>query len=296
MGKSDAVRMTIEVELEVEVTDPDLLETAALQRIDAAEFVLDEGDAGEAKAAEQAAVRDGGATEALLALIDPFDLIPAGVGLEVIGAVCGAGPTAVAAEPDFESLFKVCSCGEKAGCDRCTGFQLTPPTAEALWQAAQLLADRGYDDIERNGDDRVARTEDWVLFDEYPVVTYGQDAVWRRQAARSFDDLADDLAAGNWPQPTCPGEELALHLMLEYAQLAAEDLPAAERDAHPDDFDWVAAAAAFTPDTEILGLFDDQPDDVDDQQKQQLGSYRPEAWFVPFNEVPGRDGRRPFRR
>jgi hypothetical protein len=31
--------------------------------------------------------------------------------------------------------------------------------------------------------------------------------VWRRQAARSFDDLTADLAAGQWPHPTCfPGK------------------------------------------------------------------------------------------
>jgi len=38
-----------------------------------------------------------------------------------------------------------------------------------------------------------------------------QDAVWRRQAARACDDLTDDIAAGRWPRPTCPGEEMALH-------------------------------------------------------------------------------------
>jgi hypothetical protein len=82
----------------------------------------------------------------------------------------------------------------------------------------QILADQAYDDINDHGDDPVVDEDDWNLFGDYPRVTWRQNAVWRRQAARCFDDLTDDLDAGEWPQVTCPGEEMAVHLILQAFQ------------------------------------------------------------------------------
>ena len=78
-----------------------------------------------------------------------------------------------------------------------------------------VCADSAYDNVvERHGDDPVRSTGDWAVFDEYPRIASTQNAVWRRQAARAFDDLASDLNAGYWPRPTCIGEEMALHHVL----------------------------------------------------------------------------------
>ncbi|MFC5236008.1 hypothetical protein [Pseudonocardia zijingensis] len=309
MTDEDAVRVRLEVELDVEVLDLALLQSAALKRIDATEFAVDEGDDAEAlKEQERNEVRSGGPGAALLALVDPFDLIPNGVGAEARGSVCGVlSDGRPGGGPDFDALFEVCTCGDEDSCDRCAGFQLTPPTANVLWSAAQVLADWGFDDVEANGDESVTSTKDWALFDEYPVITYGQDAVWRRQAARCFDDLAGDLERGEWPRPTCPGEEMAVHLMLKYAEsmledgLWTEDGMRSESPVHDDDFDWVMAGEVFVQDTDILSLFDETLDGIDDPESElnqqiRMGDYRPSAWFVPFNNMPRRDGRRPFRR
>ncbi|MEU7038260.1 hypothetical protein ABZ958_31945 [Streptomyces sp. NPDC046237] len=41
--------------------------------------------------------------------------------------------------------------------------------------------------------------------------------------ARAFDDLAGHLAKGNWPNPTCTAEKMALHLAIEDAPRYLED-------------------------------------------------------------------------
>ena len=102
------------------------------------------------------------------------------------------------------------------------GFQMTPRTAAVLWSVAQILADHSYDDVEEHGSDLLPDRAEWYLFDRYPRLTWSRDTAWRRRAARAYDDLAADLAAGDWPLPTCPAEELALHLILEDAPSAAE--------------------------------------------------------------------------
>ncbi len=74
-----------------------------------------------------------------------------------------------------------------------------PPAA----MASRAPHDQAYDDVLEHGDEPVDDTGDWAVFNEFPRITWRQNAVWRRQAARSFDDLSDDLAADSWPQPAC---------------------------------------------------------------------------------------------
>jgi hypothetical protein len=57
-----------------------------------------------------------------------------------------------------------------------------------LYVNAQASADAAYDDVGSHGDDPVTRDTGWAVFDEYPPITFRPDAVWRRQAARAFDD------------------------------------------------------------------------------------------------------------
>lgn len=209
--------------------------------------------------------------------------------------------------PDFAALFTVCRC-RKASCTACAGFQMTPRTVAVLWSVAQVLADYGYDDVEKHGSDPLPERTGWSLFDRYPRLTWSQDATWRRRAARAYDDLVGDLAAGEWPLPTCPAEELALHLILEDAPPAVEDgwtgLDEAAFDSlpeHPDDLDWDAMPDVLLQDTDILHLFEPGLDGIDDPHDalntaMAIGDYRPSAWFKTFANMQQRDEHRGFRR
>jgi hypothetical protein len=139
-------------------------------------------------------------------------------------------------------------------------------TVRVLGFVALTLADHAYDDVMEHGDDPVVDEDDWNAFGDYPRVTWRQDAVWRRQAARCFDDLTGDLEAGEWPQVTCPGEEMAVHLILQAAPAALSDNWASLADTlsglseHADDYDWGMASETFVQPYDILSLFDAQLD------------------------------------
>ena len=214
--------------------------------------------------------------------------------------------TAAGAKIDhFADLFPACTC-RRSTCQRCSGWQLTPRMASVLWTATQLVADDAYDDVVEHGDDPVAGGM-WALFDLYPAITYRQDAIWRRQAARAYDDLTDDLEAGNWPRPRCPAEELALHQVLrhlidweqdpDYGSIRWDEL--AELPAHEDDRDW--GGASLFQDHDILNLYDLDRDGIEDPDSLEnritgMGDYRPAAWFTWFGGHEPRDSRRSFRR
>jgi hypothetical protein len=70
---------------------------------------------------------------------------------------------------------------------------------------------------------------------------------------------------------------------------------------HDDDFDWDLAVDVLLQDEDILHLFDEQLDGIEDPESEEnkrfrIGDYRPAAWFRPFQNATPRDGRRPFRR
>ncbi|OZM82791.1 hypothetical protein CFP66_08910 [Pseudonocardia sp. MH-G8] len=179
----------------------------------------------------------------------------------------------------------------------------------ALASAGSVLADGAYDDVVEFGDEPVDPNHaDWSVFDTYPRITWRQDAVWRRQAARSYDDLVSDLEQGHWPRPTCPGEEMAIHRMVEYADSMVEDEWIDEPGGlfyklpeHSDDVDWEAVKDTLLQDQDILELFSEDLDGIEDpdgelNQVMRIGDYRPTAWFEAFDNMSSRDGRRPFRR
>lgn len=69
---------------------------------------------------------------------------------------------------------------------------------------------------------------------------------------------------------------------------------------HGDDFDRDLAVDVLLQDEDILQLFDEQLDGIEDPETEEnqrfpIGDYRPEAWFKPFQNATPRDGRRPFR-
>lgn len=304
-------RVKVTAEVIVEIRDETALERAVLALIDGAEFYPGEGSAAEEVRAQEREEVLGDPVAAVGWIADPLGVLPELPGLDVHEAMTSIAEVHASGWPrlpwpDFATLFPVCRCAEDS-CDSCAGFQLSPRSAAALWTTAQILADQAYDDVEEHGDAPVLDEGDWAVFGRYPRISRAQDAVWRRRAARSFDDLAADLEDGEWPRPTCPAEEMALHLMLRDVAAAVEDdltglaEHLSELPSHPDDLNWDLAAEVLFQDTDILTLFDPKLDGIEDPDNElnlqmRIGDYRPQAWFETFGNMPPRDGRRPFRR
>jgi hypothetical protein len=303
VATGDVRRIKVTAEAVFEVTDPEAAERAALARIQQAEISGDDGPSAEIVAEEREAVR-GDLVKAISWIAEPLEMVSA----DVPGVIPVEAEYSVddLGDPDFAALFPVCHCGRET-CDRCGGFQLTPRTVASLWVTGRLSGEQAYEDVLQRGDEPVGDDGDWMLFDQYPRITWRQDAVWRRQAARAFDDLVEDIEAGAWPRPRCPGEEMALHLMLRYAEAAADDpdfgldgmlehLPT-----HHDDLAWDLATETLFPDQDIQWIFDPAHDGAEDPENTlnrdlAIGDYRPPAWFTAFDDAEARDGRRPFRR
>ncbi|MFD6967676.1 hypothetical protein [Streptomyces sp. NPDC059949] len=218
-------------------------------------------------------------------------------------------PAAEHQTPNFAALFATrdCPCkGEDEDCEEC-GWQLTPRTADLLHTALVVLADQAYDDAQRLGDQFLSDADSatWEVFDRLPPLTWTADHRWRRRMARAFDDLAADLAKGNWPNPTCTAEEMALHLAIEDAPTYLEDRP--EEDdhntlpEHEDDYSWDSCSALLFQDHDVLMLFHTELSGIEDpenpvNQSMGVGDLREAAWFSPFDNRSIRDPRRGFRR
>ncbi|MFD8478199.1 hypothetical protein [Kitasatospora sp. NPDC059673] len=211
--------------------------------------------------------------------------------------------------PDFAALFPVTEdhCKDD-DCEEC-GWQLTPRTADLLHTALSVLADQAYDETEDLGD-RPLTAENrsaWDIFASMPKLTYRCDLQWRRRMARALDDLVGDLEKGDWPEPTCTAEELALHLALREAPSYRDEVD--DNDGHPhhqlpvhrDDYDYDACRDLFFQDTDVLMLYSARFDGIEDPDNDinrdlGIGDLRPAAWFEPFGNVEARDPRRGFRR
>ncbi|MFC9786957.1 hypothetical protein [Rhodococcus sp. NPDC127528] len=170
-------------------------------------------------------------------------------------------------------------------------FRMTPRQMWVAHDAATSLAQDAYRDIAEHGDAPVTVDATWSVFAAYPPQTWNQHTGWRRQAARAFDDLADDIDAGRQPHPRCTGEEMALHLILRRARtlhrtgLYVDDLIAMPE--HPSDSDWESPRDFLFEDLDVLTLFDgDGPAD---------GLHLdPPNWFTPFEADLARDPHRGF--
>jgi hypothetical protein len=291
------------------VTDRRSLHEAAAESVAAREYSGTPEGRGERDA--DLATAESDAAGAVLSLADPALMINDGCGVEPVADTCHAAPCdehgrPLLRLPDFATLFPVCDCGQR-GCDRCHGFQLTARTAALLCVSAYALADAGYDDVEEHGDDPVTGVGEWALFDQFPPITFRQNAVWRRQAARACDDLANDLAGGRLPEPRCPAEEMTLRLMISSAEAMLHDDHefvaelVARLPSHSEDYDWPAAFESLLQDDDLAALFSADRDGIEDPDTESnrsigMGDYRPPAWFDWFGTADPRDGRRPFRR
>jgi len=204
--------------------------------------------------------------------------------------------------PPFAALF-----GPGRQHDDDDEVRLTARDAAVLWDCALQCASEATADIEAFGDDSVRDDipdEDeriWLIFDEYPALTFTQNAEWRRRAARAFLNLAADLAAGALPLPRCPAEEMALHLILNAASGWDEDTEPDEArtllmniPARAEDHDWETLRDTLFRDHDILTLYDPAAEGIADpadprNQAITMGDYRPAAWFTWFASAQPRD-------
>lgn len=112
--------------------------------------------------------------------------------------------------------------------------------------------------------------------------------------ARSFDDLAEELDAGELPRPRTIAEQLALVLVIEQASAALTDAEYGDAVAalavHPRDHDWKAVSDALMDDRDAEAFYHPTA------AASWLRIFPCDTWFTPrIGETP-RDPRRGFRR
>jgi hypothetical protein len=155
--------------------------------------------------------------------------------------------------------------------------------------------------------DEVMTAQAAGLFASLPRITFHQDAAWRRQMARTFDDLAADLDTGKDLAPGCTGEEMALHLAISRAEDLQRNRPRLVADAvhglpaDPYDFAWDDCSNLLFEDHDVLMLFDGRLDGIEDPEGdvgQAFGmvNLAPLEWFSPFDPSHARDPERGFHR
>jgi hypothetical protein len=220
------------------------------------------------------------------------------------------------AGPDFAALFPVRSCprdhadeDEEGSCEICGDWYLSPRSADMLYTALENLSDEAYDDADEFGDEPVPgkNAGDWSFFDRLPRVTWKMDAEWRRQVGRACEDLAQDLAAGDWPRPRCTAEEMAMHLAIQDAPTYLEiwqdggDKRHESLPEHRNDYDWHMCSQVLFEDHDVLMLYNARLDGFEDpdsdlNREYGVGDLRPAAWFKTFAHLEPRDPHRGFRR
>ncbi|MFI0911262.1 tetratricopeptide repeat protein [Streptomyces abikoensis] len=187
-------------------------------------------------------------------------------------------------------------------------WEPTPRTLRVLKAAFDMLADTAFDVLEEIGDARVDLRGNYTeVFSDMPVLTWGQNAEWRRRMARCFDDLADDIRKDRWPLPNCTGEEMAMHLALQHASAMVADDPdlvaslVKELPEDPEDYDWSFCMAMFLEDTDVLFLYEPWSEGIEDPDHQVnqfmgIANLGADDWFDPFYKDRARDPERGFRR
>jgi hypothetical protein len=166
----------------------------------------------------------------------------------------------------------VCHNDDRYPCEACRPPDLTPRTALALAMAGDVLADQCLD---LPG---CVRDRDWLLV---PGILQDQSEDFVRRMARCFDDLTADLRDGLRPVPRSIGEQIALHTMIERAEVFHAADPALLASYEP-------LIPATRHDNNFDALFDTLLDDAD--HVGYLGHIGPvdEDLFIPFRNDPDR--------
>jgi hypothetical protein len=292
--ESDSAEDEIEVHLtlRLRLTDWKALRAQARRQITEDTGLRDTGDR-----EERLDDVDSGPFGALAELIDP-DVLVAGIrGVEPLGAIIAVGPPGDDEdEPDFAELFPL----DETVDGESDGWLLSPRTASALYGRLLMLGDYARDELEELGDAPITSEADaGMVFSALPGLTWRQDAVWRDRFIGAIDALISDLAGGEWPQPRCPAEEMALHLALRAAEGVVDEPELVEQHvvglpAHARDYDWEGCRDVFFEDEDILMLYDARLDGVEDPEAEvnrelRIGDYHPAAWFTVFGNLEPRE-------
>ncbi|WLW55950.1 hypothetical protein [Streptomyces sp. YU58] len=183
----------------------------------------------------------------------------------------------------------------------------SPRTLRVLESTLDLLADMAAENLAEIGERPVDLGDNYALvFSDLPVLTWRQNAQWRRHMVRCFDDLADDIRAGEWPRPRCTGEEMALHIAIDHASTTVVDDPELVTTLvdglppHHYDWDWHLCLGVLLEDTDMLFLFEPWSQGIEDadhhvNQLMGLANLEAEDWFTPFYDDSARDPARGFR-
>jgi hypothetical protein len=157
---------------------------------------------------------------------------------------------------------------------------LTPRTAAVLGAALQALAAAIRRDVEQLGDRPLVLGEHGrvAALDRFPRVCWTQDARSRHRFADSAERLAEELADGRLTPPRSRAEGLCLHLAVEDAADAVDDvrLTDAVRSLPRDrnDYDWDSLDEFLFADHDVLDLSGDR-----------LDSPVPQSWFTPVDQA-----------
>jgi hypothetical protein len=176
---------------------------------------------------------------------------------------------------------------------------LTKRMREALNMALSVMSDQIYDDIDEFRGDPVTPTnvDQWLQLARFPIVTWRESRDWRRKLARAADDLANDLDAGELPEPRCPAEEAVLWIAMR------EDAPAIadSQKWRISEERWVDAQEDLVQDWDIAALWNPQFEGLEEPDDPTniwlgMGDYRPVSWFAWFANKEPRDPKRGYRR
>jgi hypothetical protein len=176
--------------------------------------------------------------------------------------------------PDFAKLFG-------------TGGSLTPRMGCRLWSGALTCGDTW----------RLAREDPRWLIDELPPIArpWARPASpWLDRFISCFYDLADRIAVADVAEDsltTCTGDEMALHLVIDFAEAEFDSGMDTEVDTlcnlpirgHPDaDFELVRDA--LLQDNDVPMLFDPSLDGIDEPDSgHRTVNLHPNRWFLPFS-------------
>lgn len=175
--------------------------------------------------------------------------------------------------PDFTALY---------GSDG----SLTPRMAYRMWSGALASGDTW----------RLARDDPRWLIDDLPPIARPWAipvSPWLDRFVSGFYDIADRIALGSVAEDaltTCTGDEMALHLVIDFAEAEFESGTDAfdERIAllpalGDSDTDFESARDVLLRDDDVLMLFDPSLDGVDDPDSgYRTVNLHPERWFLPF--------------
>ncbi|MFD3575887.1 tetratricopeptide repeat protein [Streptomyces sp. NPDC058644] len=187
-------------------------------------------------------------------------------------------------------------------------WQPSGRTLKVLEAALDIACDMTYDEIEEIGGKPIKSKKCWhFMLGDLPSQTWRQSRNWRRKFARCYDDLARDIRAGHLPEPTCTGEEMALHVALQNASAMTVDDEAFVNDltrglpGSPDDFNWDDCKDLLFQDHDVLWLYWPWMSGIEDPENPinefaRVAYLRPEDWFEPFRKDNSRAPERGHRR